>query len=217
GDAAHAGEEGVRGAQTGRLLAGDAPGLPHPVAQHLAAAEDALVAVAREVALDGGPEVRVAEPDLVAGGRAVEVGVGPPVDLHSSAPPDTGTSRTVFWSPGSKRTAVPAGMSRRRPVARARSNASARLVSANGKWLPTWIGRSPRFSTTSSTTSRPAFSSISPSRMARAPGSSPASAAGNGGGTGRKLPWSASARSPCGAEIGSCTVTSLVPSAKVPS
>ncbi len=44
---------------------GDALGLPHAIAQHLAAAEHALVAVMRQVALDGGPEVGIAEADAI--------------------------------------------------------------------------------------------------------------------------------------------------------
>ena len=46
--------------------------------------------------------------------------------------PPKGISRTVRVCPGSKRTAVPAAMSSRRPRAAARSKASAGLVSA--KW-----------------------------------------------------------------------------------
>ena len=49
--------------------------LAHAVAQHLAAAELALVAVDGGVALDLGDEAGVAEPDAVAGRRAVDVGV----------------------------------------------------------------------------------------------------------------------------------------------
>src|ERR1700682_5323460 len=149
------------------------------VAQHLAAAELALVAIAGEVALHLGEERRVAQAHAVAGGRAVEVGVVAAVDAlahrgssnappfrappvagkagsSSNAPPVAGssawpkpradtaarrrarfssligpsasalpprttaapaksTSATVFFSPGSKRTAVPAGMSSRLP------------------------------------------------------------------------------------------------------
>ena len=134
-----------------RLVVGDAGRLAHAVAQHLAAAELALVAVDREVALDLGDERGVAEPDAIAGRRAVDLRVVPPIDapvmsalllvreatrpaaprrrrpssltgpLASALPPRTirrpaiATSCTVCVSPGSKRTAVPAGMSRRMP------------------------------------------------------------------------------------------------------
>src|SRR5205085_9624233 len=106
---------------------------PHAVAEHLAAAELALVAVRREIALDLEDERGVAEADLVSGGRSVDVGVRAAGDLvaHGSLLA-TATRRMVLVSPGSKRTAVPAGMSRRMPVARARSNSSAALVSWNG-------------------------------------------------------------------------------------
>ena len=45
---------------------------------------------------------------------------------------EPGETRTVFSSPGSNLTAVPAGMSRRRPFAAERSKSSARFVRSNG-------------------------------------------------------------------------------------
>ena len=138
-----------------RPLLADAGRLPHAVPQDLAAAELALVAVGRRVGFDFGDQPGVAEAHPVAGGRAVDVGVVPPVDawLIARVPPirrslaksKTGATRrgpprspgrrkriaaresrgrrrsrralTVFVSPGSNRTAVPAGMSSRMPYA----------------------------------------------------------------------------------------------------
>src|SRR4029077_12747320 len=107
---------------------------------HLAAAELALVAIHGRVLLHFGDETCVAQPHAIAGGRSVDIGVVPPVDpvthdrptVDRSLPATTGplahalpprmtrapamaTRRTVLTSPGSKRTAVPAGMSRRMP------------------------------------------------------------------------------------------------------
>src|SRR5207253_1732316 len=143
--------------------------LSHAVAQHLAPAELALVAVHGVVALHLRDQVRVAEPDPVTPRRAEQVGVVPPLDgpahgfsstcanpretaaasardllAGSTGPsaiafppratfaPASATSCTVLRSPGSKRTALPAGMSRRMPYALPRSNERARLVSK--KW-----------------------------------------------------------------------------------
>src|SRR5216683_1059594 len=81
------------------------------------------------------------------------------------------------------------------------------------------MGRSPRLVTAMATDSRPSLSVISPGAAITSPGTgaSPAPAKRARSGTGRKLPWSASARSPCSSATGWCTVTSLVPSANVPS
>ena len=104
-----------------RLGVGDAGRLAHAVAQHLAAAELALVAVDGVVALDLGDEAGVAEAHAVAGGRAVDVGVVLARDAvrHGRSPGATNCwsrrGATVLVSPGSNRTAVPAGMSRRMP------------------------------------------------------------------------------------------------------
>src|SRR5205085_9992144 len=65
--------------------AGRRRGLPHPVANHLAAAELRFVAVDGGVALDPDDEVGVGETDAVAGGRTVVVGVGAAIDLHCAA------------------------------------------------------------------------------------------------------------------------------------
>src|SRR4029079_13673654 len=102
---------------------------------HLAAAELALVAIDGEVALDLGDQAGVAETHAIADGRPVHLCVRTPAqdvthDASSTARRRrAGTSRTVFCSPGSKRTAAPAGMSRCMPRASSRLNASARLVS----------------------------------------------------------------------------------------
>ena len=128
----------VRDDAVERVAIGHAGALPLSIAQDLAAAELALVAVHGEVALDLGDERRVAEANSVAGRRPEHVGVVAPVDdgAHGEPPACSvvavATRRTVFSSPGSKRTAVPAGMSSRRPFARARSKTSAPFVSANG-------------------------------------------------------------------------------------
>src|SRR5712664_1123229 len=81
------------------------------------------------------------------------------------------------------------------------------------------MGRSPRFVTARVADSLPSLSAISPGAAITSPGTgaSPAPAKRARSGTGRKLPWSASKRSPCSSATGWCTVTSLVPSANVPS
>ena len=130
------------------LVLADAGGLAHPIPQHFAAAELALVAVGRVIALDLGDEIGIAEAHAVSGCRAEQRRVVPAIDgvahgrgSNSRAKllpptitrrPAIATSATVFVSPGSNRTAVPAGMSRRFPYAAARSNFSAGLVST--KW-----------------------------------------------------------------------------------
>src|SRR5438477_7258411 len=136
--------------------------LSHAVADHLAAAELHFLAVDSEIALDFDDEVGVGETDAISGRRPEHFGVGAATDFHralrvralffaagfagfrSSGPitaprkpltmrsPPSATSSTVRFCPGSKRTAVPAAMLRRKPRAAARSKASASLVSA--KW-----------------------------------------------------------------------------------
>ena len=138
-DAGPVDDERVGNHEVERAIVADSRGLTHAVAKHLAAAELALVAIHRVVAFHLGDEIRVGKSNAIACCRAVNVGVVPshhPV-AHSKPPrtmrsPAISTSATVRTSPGSNRTAVPAGMSRRRPVATARSNSSARLVCA--KW-----------------------------------------------------------------------------------
>ena len=156
-DAGPIDDERVGDHQIERALVADAGSLSHAVAQYFAAAELALVAVHGVIALHLGHQIRVAEPDAIAFCGTVNIGVVPP--WHAVAhtrdssflrvfsvtgpaanafPPRTtrapaiSTSETVLVSPGSNRTAVPAGMSSRRPYAAARSKVSARLVSA--KW-----------------------------------------------------------------------------------
>src|SRR5206468_2776461 len=137
-DAAPVDDQRVRDHHVERIGVADALLLAHAIAQHLAAAELALVAVRGVIALDLEPQLGVAEPHAIAGGRPVQIGVVPPVDhgprrpVAHDAPPAIATSVTVRASPGSKRTAVPAGISRRMPRAAARSKRSAVLVSANG-------------------------------------------------------------------------------------
>src|SRR5204862_4092274 len=99
-------------------LFGHTRGLPHVVAQHLAAAELAFVTVGRVVALDLHNEAGVGQPHTIAGGRSVDICVMPmwhPVAHRRPRPsvPRRSISATVLLSPGSKRTAVPAGMSNR--------------------------------------------------------------------------------------------------------
>ena len=54
--------------------------LAHAVADHLAAAEFHFLAVDREIAFDLDPQFGIAQPDPVAGGRAVHVRVGAAVN-----------------------------------------------------------------------------------------------------------------------------------------
>src|SRR5262249_22522116 len=147
-------DERVRDHAVERAVARDARGLTHSVPKHLPAAELALVPVHRRVVFDFCDKARVAEPDPIAGRGPVDVRVVTPADAvahicgslprslpfvtgplaHALPPrmtrcPAMATSLTVFVSPGSNRTAVPAGMSRRMPYAIVRSNDSARLVS----------------------------------------------------------------------------------------
>src|SRR5207244_10869151 len=84
--------------------------------------------------------------------------------------PASSTSVTRLASPGSKRTAVPAGTFSRMPNAWARSNRSARFTSKKWKCEPTWIGRSPVFSTVSSRVRLPTFASMSPLSSRYSPG-----------------------------------------------
>src|SRR5262249_39801727 len=140
-----------------RVSVADAGRLPHAVAQHLAAAELALVAVDGRILLDRDHESGVAEAHAIACRGTEDTGVGRPLHALPHARPAAvtsrpsvtgpvaqllppwmtrrpaiGTSRTVFVSPGSNRTAVPAGMSRRMPCAAFRSNMRAAFVST--KW-----------------------------------------------------------------------------------
>ena len=108
--------------------------LAHAVADHLAAAELHLLAVDGEVALDLDDQVGVGEAHAVAGGRAVHLGIGASRsmrlhgaaverahDLAAEAVHDArageGDQLDRAGLPGSKRTAVPAAMFRRKPRA----------------------------------------------------------------------------------------------------
>src|SRR5262249_34334412 len=88
----------------------------------------------------------------------------------TSRSPASSTRVTTFSSPGSKRTAVPAGTLSRIPQARRRSKRSARLTSKKWKWEPTWMGRSAVLATVSSMVRRPALASMSPSPRMYSPG-----------------------------------------------
>ena len=150
-------DQDVRDHEVQRALGrGDEPFVGQAVAQRLASAEHALVAVHEQVVLDLGPQVGVAEPDAVAGRRAEQLGVarrdiarpirrsvrggsrrGPRARARRSASskvravgqpvePDAPRAsrrrlderRPRASSPGSKRIAVPDGMSRCMPKAR---------------------------------------------------------------------------------------------------
>src|ERR1700693_780419 len=120
--------------------------LTHSVADHFAAAELYFVAVDGAVSFDFDDQLRVGQTNAVAGRRAEVIDVGAPLDAAHRPPsngpsiapwkpttlrsPAKGTRRTRRSSPGSKRTAVPATMSRCVPRAEARSKISASLVSA---------------------------------------------------------------------------------------
>ena len=185
--------------------------------------------------------------------------------------PAMGTSGTSLLSPGSKRTAVPAGTLSRLPRLAARSNESSAFVSMKWKCEPDLDGPVPgvghleqdartalvqgdvaeRVGVNDNVTRRAdavrtrrdvvpflphdipeeldglvgrvalvgaarlaLLAALLPGRVLSSPGS--------GGkasffGVGRKEPYRASERSPSSVAIGSCTVTSLVPSTNVPS
>ena len=114
----------------------DARRLAHAIAQHFAAAELAFLSVDGVIALDLRDKVGIRQPNTIASRGAVDVGVMPVRHrvAHARAPCARcrSISATVLLSPGSNRTAVPAGISSRRFCAAARSNFSALLVSA--KW-----------------------------------------------------------------------------------
>ena len=65
-------------------LRGACAALAHAVANHFAAAEGDFVAVYGEVLLDFDHQFGVGQPDAVAGGGAVEVGVGTAWDCADS-------------------------------------------------------------------------------------------------------------------------------------
>src|ERR1700722_11033450 len=130
--------------------------LAHRIANHLAAAETQFVAVAGEIAFDLDDQVGIGQAQPVAGRRTVQPRVLFARDLHANRrSPAVSTRSTGRSIPGSKRTAVPAGMSRSMVRAAARSNASAPLTSAKCACEPTWIGRSPVLLTVSRMRRRP--------------------------------------------------------------
>src|SRR3989449_6362785 len=136
--------------------------LTHPVADHLATAELRLLTSHGQVALDADQELGVGETHAVAGRRTVEIGVLTPRQAQAhgsrsshaasrasacslSAPsvsalspktrraPASSTSVTRFSSPGSKRTAVPAGPVRGTPDARGGADGCARVPPEEGE------------------------------------------------------------------------------------
>ena len=103
-DAGPVDDEGVRDHAVEGALVGDAGRLPHAVAQHLSAAELALVAVDGRVVLHLRHEAGVAQPHAVAARRSVEIRVVPSVDavrhdysqLPRSRPASTGPLAHAF-------------------------------------------------------------------------------------------------------------------------
>ena len=123
------------------LIARGPATLPHPIADHLAATKGNLIAIDSEIFFNFDDQFGVGQPDAVAGGRAIEIGIGLPWNLERHAAcsfaavvdsscnlpctsprwpratrlPASATSVTSLASPGSKRTAVPAATLRRIP------------------------------------------------------------------------------------------------------
>ena len=94
-------QDGVRHDHVERPVGAlEARHLAHPVADRLAAAEDQLVTVGREIGLDLRDEARVGEVDPVAGGRPVLRGVVRAVDAKCSrvASPSRRAARRPAWS-----------------------------------------------------------------------------------------------------------------------
>src|SRR5690606_13956844 len=118
--------------------------LAHAVADDLAAAELHFLAINGVVAFHLDDEARVTQAQAIAGGGAEHLGIGATVHAAHSGPitlpwkpktsprPARRTRVTSRVWPGSKRTAVPAGMSRRKPRAAGRSKRKASLTSK--KW-----------------------------------------------------------------------------------
>ena len=140
-------------------LGGRAVVLGHPGAPVLRVAPERLVGRIGEVAFDPDPEVGVAQPDAVAGGRAVARRVlGARVPLrHAARPPSLRTGR---GPPRASRRAPiaesrpPAGRAgTRRPPSRSNSRCS--FARQNGKCEDTRIGCSPRLVTRRWIRSRP--------------------------------------------------------------
>ena len=133
-------DDDVRDDDVGRALRRRPEALEHRFADGLAAAEDGLVATDAAVLFDLEPEVGVGEPQAVAHGGAVERGVAGAVDAGHRATcrpgtvcaPASFTSVTVRDAPGSNRSDVPAGMSKRKPVGRGAVERSASLTRRRG-------------------------------------------------------------------------------------
>src|ERR1700730_1514160 len=100
--------------------------LSHAIANHLATPEGDLVSVDHTIPLHFYHQLRIGQPDAVALGRAIEIGVGAsrdgkahfdplPLCPRMIRSPANSTSSISFSSPGSKRTEVPAGMFKRMP------------------------------------------------------------------------------------------------------
>src|ERR1700724_3060028 len=131
-------DDGVRDDEVRTTIAAGRRPLLHRLPDRLPASEPRLVAADAMVLLDLDPEVGIGQPNLVAGGRSVELRVALAGDPHRNCPsrrspgtrrrPASSTSSTSRTTPGSKRTDVPAGTSRRKPTASPRGNESAGLA-----------------------------------------------------------------------------------------
>src|SRR5690606_39964817 len=117
------------------------------------------LAVDGVVALDLDDQAGITQADPITGGGSEHFGIGAPVHAahngpmilpsqpYTSPPPARRTSAICRVWPGTKRTAVPAGISRRNPRAAWRSKRNASLASWKWEWGPTWTGRSPGLAT----------------------------------------------------------------------
>src|SRR5690606_11589860 len=196
--------------QVGGALRARARRLAHRLADHLPAAEQHLVAgrgSAAAVLGDLDQQVGVGQPDAVADRGAEQVDVAGALDgrhrgpLSSSAPeysrrrpgtrraPASGTSTTSRSTPGSNRTEVPAGMSRWRPHAAARSHSTPGLTAARWKCEPTCTGRSAALLTVIVMRSRPGLRGTAPSPGMTSPGPPAAAPAIRRSGCGRRRAW----------------------------
>src|SRR5262249_50298514 len=95
-DAGDIEDEGVRDHEIGRA-GGARRGrrLPHPVANHLAAAELGLVSVGRGVVFDLDDEIGVGQADAVSGRGTVVIRVRATVDSHSAALTNSSTAASA--------------------------------------------------------------------------------------------------------------------------
>ena len=122
-------QDDVRDGDVQGVLRPDAPGRHEPVADRLREADDRLGSRRRVVGLDLEQQVRVAQANTIAGGRAVERRVLRPRQVHT-----TGSS---ISAPGAILTVAPAGRSARAPARASRSSSRAELTRASGKCEPT--------------------------------------------------------------------------------